>query len=68
MDILQATKSYEHWMRRCTTIVEPHLRYKHQQMKEDLFLFFRGTFYRWAQLFPKVCLTLDDAPRVFGRW
>ena len=45
MDIRQATKSYEQWMRQRTTIAESHLRYKHQQMKDDLFLFFRGTFH-----------------------
>jgi hypothetical protein len=78
MDILQATKSYEQWMRSCTTIVESHLRYKHQQMKEDLFLFFRGTYYRWAQLWPEICSDLCKAPCVlcsadlhvnsFGTW
>jgi Uncharacterized protein conserved in bacteria (DUF2252) len=78
MDILQATKSYEQWMRNYTTIVESHLRYKHEQMKEDLFLFFRGTYYRWAQLWPEICPDLCDAPRVlcsadlhvnsFGTW
>jgi hypothetical protein len=43
-----------------------------------LFLFFRGTYYKWAQLFPKVCPKLDSAPKVlacgdlhvgsFGTW
>lgn len=78
MNILQATKTYEQWMRQRTTIVESHLRYKHQQMKGDLFLFFRGTFYRWAQLWPQICRELAKAPRVlssadlhvnsFGTW
>jgi len=78
MDIQQATKSYEQWMREHTTIVESHLRYKHEQMKEDLFLFFRGTFYRWAQLWPEIYADLRKAPFVlsssdlhvnsFGTW
>ena len=78
MNILQATKTYEQWMRQRTTIVEAHLRDKHQQMKGDLFLFFRGTFYRWAQLWPQICRELAKAPRVlssadlhvnsFGTW
>jgi uncharacterized protein (DUF2252 family) len=78
MNILQATKSYEQWMRAHTAIVESHLRYKHQQMKGDLFLFFRGTFYRWAQLWSELCPDLHKAPRVlssadlhvnsFGTW
>src|SRR5487761_201459 len=78
MNIREATKSYERWMRECTTVVETDLRNKHQQMKEDEFLFFRGTFYRWVQLWPEVCADLCRAPKVlasadlhvgsFGTW
>jgi uncharacterized protein (DUF2252 family) len=78
MKIEQATRSYEGWMRSCTTIVESHLRLKHAQMKDDPFMFFRGTFYRWAQLWPERCADLCDAPQVlavgdlhvgsFGTW
>jgi len=78
MNILQATKSYESWMRMCTTVVEADLRFKHKQMKQDLFMFFRGTFYRWSQLWPEICPDLHHAPRViavgdlhvnsFGTW
>jgi hypothetical protein len=78
MDIKQATMSYESWMRRCTTVIDSDLRLKHQQMKDDLFYFFRGTFYRWAQLWPEVCSDLRTAPKVlavgdlhvgsFGTW
>lgn len=78
MDIQQATRSYESWMRKCTATVESELRFKHQQMRTDPFLFFRGTFYRWAQLWPKICSDLRNAPRVivvgdlhvgsFGTW
>ncbi|MGA7764107.1 MAG: DUF2252 family protein, partial [Candidatus Binataceae bacterium] len=78
MNILQATKSYEDWMRTCTTLVESQLRDKHARMKQDLFVFFRGTFYRWIQLRPKVGGDLRTAPEVlavgdlhvdsFGTW
>src|SRR5579859_5053948 len=78
MNILAATKSYEQWMRRYTSVVESELRNKHQQMREDPFLFFRSTFYRWAQLWPKFCPELLNAPKVlavgdlhigsFGTW
>jgi len=78
MNILQATQSYEKWMRDCTTIVETHLRHKHVQMKAEVFGFFRGTYYRWAQLWPEVCADLRNAPKVlavgdlhvdsFGTW
>ena len=78
MNIHQATQNYENWMRSCTSVVETHLRLKHKQMRKSLFLFFRGTFYRWAQLWPEVCANLRDAPKVlavgdlhvgsFGTW
>jgi hypothetical protein len=47
MNIKQATRSYEGWMRSCATIIESHVRLKHTQMKSDPFMFLRGTFYRW---------------------
>jgi hypothetical protein len=78
MNIHKATKSYEKWMRSCTHVVEAELRSKHERIREDLFDFFRGTFYRWAQLWPEVCPDLSRAPRVlasadlhvgsFGTW
>jgi hypothetical protein len=78
MDIFEATSRYEAWMRRCTAVVEGHLRKKHNRMRDDLFAFCRGTFYRWAQVWPDVCRDLRHAPRVlavgdlhvdsFGTW
>jgi uncharacterized protein (DUF2252 family) len=78
MNILQATKSYEGWMRTCTTLVESQIRDKHARMKKDLYAFFRGTFYRWAQLWSKVCADSTSAPEIlavgdlhidsFGTW
>ena len=78
VNIREATKSYESWMRRCTTVVESDLRSKHEQMREDTFLFLRGTFYRWAQVWPEICADLAQAPKVlacgdlhvgsFGTW
>ena len=76
--VQQATTSYERWMSRCTTVVPTDLRLKHQQMKEDPFLFLRGMYYRWAQLWPHACGDLWKAPTVlavgdlhvdsFGTW
>lgn len=78
MNIQQTTSSYEAWMRNCTRLIESDLRSKHKQMKDDLFMFFRGTFYRWAQLLPEICAGQCDAPKViavgdlhvnsFGTW
>jgi Uncharacterized protein conserved in bacteria (DUF2252) len=74
----RTTASYEGWMRSRTTVVSSDLRLKHEQMKQSKFLFLRGTFYRWAQLWPSVCADLCDAPKVlavgdlhvnsFGTW
>jgi hypothetical protein len=77
-NIKDATTSYEAWMRSCATILQSDLRLKHEQMKESPFGFLRGTFYRWAQLWPSVCADLCGAPKVvavgdlhvnsFGTW
>jgi uncharacterized protein DUF2252 len=74
----RATASYEGWMRNCTAVVSSDLRLKHEQMKESSFLFLRGTFYRWAQMWPSICAGLCGAPKVlavgdlhvnsFGTW
>src|ERR1700689_3011560 len=65
-------------MKECSAVIASALRSKHEQMKKDLLLFFRGTYYRWAQLFPEVCPKLLRAPKVlacgdlhigsFGTW
>ena len=78
MDIRQATASYEIWLRGCTRVVESDLKSKHEQMRKDPFLFFRGTYYRWTQLWPEVCEEVIRAPKVlsvgdlhvgsFGTW
>lgn len=66
MDIRDATKSYEAWLQDCTEVVESELTWKHSQMRDDLFMFFRGTYYRWTQLFPEVCKDLQSASKVLG--
>lgn len=76
--IENATASYEAWMRNCTKVLPSDLRSKHEQMRETPFGFLRGTFYRWAQVWPSVCADLCGAPKVlavgdlhvnsFGTW
>ncbi len=55
MNILDATKSYEAWLGRQTRLIPADLDLKHQRMREELFQFLRATYYRWAQLWPKIC-------------
>jgi hypothetical protein len=78
VNIRQATAEYERWLRREIPVVASALRDKHARMQSDLFAFLRGTYYRWAQLFPVVTTDARDAPRVlavgdlhvdsFGTW
>jgi hypothetical protein len=80
MSIQTATEEYEVWLGKQLTLVASDLRRKHERMANpaSAFPFFRATFYRWAQKFPKVCPDLADAPRVlavgdlhvqnFGTW
>jgi uncharacterized protein (DUF2252 family) len=78
MDIHQATRSYETWVRRHIPVRAKDLELKHQRMRESPFVFLRGTFYRWLQRWAEDAATLADAPRVlaigdlhienFGTW
>ena len=76
--ILSATRQYEAWLARQTDVVRADLQLKHRKMAADPFTFLRGTFYRWLQVWPEVCDTLQDGPKVmavgdlhlenFGTW
>lgn len=78
MNIHEATRDYETWLITNAFIVQKHLLYKHELMKEHVFAFLRATFYRWAQIWPEICSDLRSAPRVlavadlhvenFGTW
>jgi hypothetical protein len=78
MNILESTSLYERWLAQQTHVIPSDLKRKHQFMAEALFPFFRATFYRWLQQWPKVCKHLRDAPPVlsigdlhlenFGTW
>lgn len=78
MNIVKATRQFEDWLGCRTPIVEKDLRLKHRNMKAAEFPFFRSTYYRWAQLWPKICSELAKGPQVlavgdlhvenFGTW
>ena len=80
MDIATATKSYESWLTKVIPLYRPDLEYKHERMANPSksFPFFRGTYYRWAQLWADTTGHLVDAPTViavgdlhvenFGTW
>lgn len=78
LNIAAATHAYEEWLRRQATISDEELALKHRRMAADPFGFLRGTYYRWAQLFPAIVPEVADAPLVvcvgdlhirnFGTW
>jgi len=77
-NVRAATSAYETWLATYLSIVPEDLHAKHEAMQSSLFRFLRGTFYRWAQLWPEVCADENDAPQVlavgdlhidnFGTW
>jgi uncharacterized protein DUF2252 len=78
VDIVSATRRYEHWLGQKIPLVRKDLSFKHQRMAESAFVLLRGTFYRWMQLWPAICSRLADAPSIpcvgdlhvenFGTW
>lgn len=80
MDFTTATADYEHWLGTIVPLQSDDLRHKHRLLadRRSMFPFFRGTYYRWAQHWPKVCDHLQIAPIVlavgdahienFGTW
>jgi uncharacterized protein (DUF2252 family) len=66
MDIIKATKAHEAWLGERISLIEADLRLKHQRMAQSPFPFLRATFYRWVQLWPRVCPELATAPAVLG--
>ncbi|MCU1299313.1 MAG: hypothetical protein JWO91_3591 [Acidobacteriaceae bacterium] len=66
MNIVKATRSFEEWLRFHTKVVERDIRLKHSLMAKSPFTFLRATFYRWVQVWPKICPELARAPHVLG--
>lgn len=76
--VTAATQAYERWLGKRLDIVEADLKLKHTLMQGSVFVFLRGTFYRWAALWQQAVPDLTKAPRVlavgdlhvenFGTW
>jgi hypothetical protein len=66
MHIREANKAYERWLSQRLPLLPADLNLKHQRMAEGAFEFLRATFYRWAQVWPRVCPELAGAPAVLG--
>ena len=66
MNIDKATRKYEGWLGGQITLIPQDVRLKHKLMRQAVFPFLRGTFYRWCQLWPEVCRDVARAPRVLA--
>jgi hypothetical protein len=66
MSITKRTAEYEAWLGSQTILDSREINVKHKKMAGSEFAFLRATFYRWAQLFPKHCPDLYQAPRILG--
>ena len=77
-DIVQSTAEFESWLRTQISLRDDHLRAKHEKMAEQLFEFFRATFYRWCERWNDACTEWARAEQVvaigdlhianFGSW
>ena len=78
MNVVKGTRYFEEWLGHRTDLVNQDLHLKHTNMTAAVFPFLRATFYRWAQIWPRVCPELAKGPQVlavgdlhvenFGTW
>jgi uncharacterized protein (DUF2252 family) len=66
MNVVESTQAYDRWLEQRLVLVKRDLQLKHRRMAQDPFSFLRGSFYRWAQVWPELCTELAAAPRVLG--
>jgi hypothetical protein len=78
MNIAKATARYESWVSRHLRLLPADLELKHERMREGPFPFLRATYYRWAQIWGKICGDAAKGPAAlsvgdlhvenFGTW
>jgi hypothetical protein len=66
MNIVQATREFEAWLAGSVSVVQDQLTDKHSEMAKNSIRFLRGTFYRWAQLFPAICRDVANSVNVLA--
>lgn len=66
MDLMTATRAYEAWVAAQGPTRPADFRFKHARMAENPFLFLRGAYYRWAELFPTTCPEAMEAPALLA--
>ena len=78
LPIARSFRAYEKWLRHRLVLVPADLRRKREKTRRSPFAFFRGTFFRWVEVWPHACADIVNAPRVlsvgdthvenFGTW
>jgi hypothetical protein len=78
MNIAKATARYESWVGHHLRLLPADLELKHERMREGPFPFLRATYYRWAQIWGKICGDAAKGPAAlsvgdlhvenFGTW
>lgn len=66
MNVIEATRRYERWVRGQVAVVEADIKWKHKRMDEGVFPFFRATYYRWAQVWEEAAGDLAKTPMLLG--
>jgi uncharacterized protein (DUF2252 family) len=66
--IQQSARAYERWLKQQlgADLVAKDLASKHKKMHESAFVFFRATYWRWAEAILDICPELADAPSVLA--
>jgi uncharacterized protein (DUF2252 family) len=76
--VKEANKKFEAWLKTQVKAVRGDIAHKHEIMAGSAFIFLRGTFFRWAEVYPLLVPELNDCPTLlaigdlhienFGTW
>lgn len=76
--VKEANKKFEAWLKSQVTAVKGDLTHKREIMTASPFIFLRGTFFRFAEIYPLMLPELNDCPNLlaigdlhienFGTW
>ena len=62
MPVNTANKKFEAWLKTQVTVVAKDLQRKHELMASSPFIFLRGSFFRWAEIYPLILPALTESP------
>jgi len=62
MPVKEANRKFESWLKGQVKAVKGDLTHKHEIMTASAFIFLRGTFFRWAEIYPLCVPEVNDCP------